>query len=212
MGIDLRRWQQVVVFVVLLPAISIGCAYLTSTLASGLPPRFSPLVETLGFFSAYALIFERFAESWWRWPIWRSAGVVVVPDLNGSYLGELESSFRNADGSSIRRPARIEIVQSFVSVEVRAFFPLSSSYSRVAGFLKANSGRWELHYTYWNDAATGAPDEMHSHWGAGRFWIVAGAHPPEIEGDYFNWGRGGRANYGTIVAVYSSQKLIHSLA
>lgn len=209
MGPDLTRPAHLLVFVLGFAAASIavvyGCSYvLTKCVAEA----WMPLVDSLGFFGSYGVLYKMFEDGGWKHPIWRKLGVVVVPDLSGSYRGTFKSSYRDEVGENATGAVRVEIEQKFSSVRVWCYFERSKSRSRIASFASESDGRWILSYTYWNDPAIDAPMSMQSHSGAGRFW--AGGERG-VEGDYFNWARGNRASVGTISAIWSTSERVRQL-
>ena len=61
--------------------------------AANFAPQWWLSVPSFGGF--YAILYWLFDNHVWRWRLWRAAGLLKVPDLNGNWAGNVESSYGN---------------------------------------------------------------------------------------------------------------------
>lgn len=140
------------------------CNYLTPYLASLLPSvtAFFSQWEYLGVFSSQITVGTVFAAiSWWfdiqLWRIPLINKFLGVPDLNGSWEGVLESSFKE-NGVNKKVDMKLEIEQSWNRIKCTSTFPASKSYSDLVCLDSEGSQGTMLKFTYTNhseDLASG---------------------------------------------------------
>ena len=139
-----------------------------------------------GFYSVLHWLFDNHV---WRWRLWWNLGLLRVPDLNGEWVGIVNSSY-GANGST--HPVSISIIQKWSKILVRFETEQSRSYS-VSGTLKVNDIiNPELSYLYMNQPKSFAPKSMEIHKGTSTLELKDNV----LEGEYYT-GRG-RRNFGSV--------------
>ena len=138
-----------------------------------------------GFASIFYGIFDRAA---WRLPLFQKIGLVTIPDLGGTWQGQLKSSF-----SEIEHPFLVEIEQTWTKILVKAETAGSRSLSLTACIGK-DGGQSELAYTYRNEPKAHSAETMNIHYGT----TVLRLHKStgELIGEYYT-GRG-RQTFGSM--------------
>ena len=139
-----------------------------------------------GFFSGIYWLFDR---SVWKWNQLRHIGFVDVPDLNGKWSGEVETSFGQTASS---REISILIQQRWSRIVITLETAHSRSRSVTASLRTDGLPNPELTYVYINEPRSNAPDTMNMHRGTASLELKSSA----LEGDYYT-GRG-RRQIGTI--------------
>jgi hypothetical protein len=204
MGIQLHRASHFILFILVLPLLSLAAAWVCSRgVAMVVPPGWAFAVDSLGTIGAYGLLFKAFDLWLWRWPAFRSLGIVRPPLMAGRWVGSLRSSH---DNHEIRHEAVVEVRQSFTSVRVAMYFAGSRSASLIAGFAQEADGGVALHYEYQNVPSVDASRTMHIHYGTATLQCVPGR--PRMEGHYYNWGRDERGHYGVMEFSFESARLL----
>jgi hypothetical protein len=210
MGIDLARPSHIVFFCVTMLGASIALAKLTALLLEKvLPGGYIFLVDSAGPLGWYALLYALFGKWAWKWNIWRLVGVVVVPDLSGSWHGEFRSERGDESGPPVVGEARVEVVQTFQRVTVFGYFEESNSVSELAGFVRSGNEEWELAYIYKNEPRIDSTRTMHAHQGAARVRVADVRRA--LEGSYFTWSRDGRGTVGTLHLKFQGNRLKRAL-
>ena len=154
--------------------------------AASFDPQWWLSVPSFGGF--YAALYWLFDNHVWRWRLWRRAGLVKVPDLNGNWAGNVVSSYGNGSVHEVT----ISIVQRWSKLLVRFETEHSQSHS-ISGALKvADVASPELSYLYINQPKASAPCTMGIHRGTATLELKGTV----LEGDYYT-GRG-RMTYGSI--------------
>jgi len=207
MGIDLKRIQHQVFFLVVLPACAIGLAWISNAIVAKLGLKdWTFLVESLGGLGAYGLLFLAFDHWLWRVALFRWVGVVFLPDLSGRWAGELRSSF---DNHSVAHPIAVEIRQTFSAAHVCTYSVQSQSASITSAFVCEPNARYALHYEYQNIPMINAAPTMHIHYGTAA--LQQGADQSTLEGNYYNWGRDERGHIGTLKLTLTEKSLQYRL-
>lgn len=139
-----------------------------------------------GLFGLLYFMFDRFI---WKWHLLRRLDIVTIPDLNGAWSGEIESS--HDQGS---QPLQVSVVisQRWSKILVELETEESHSKSVAASFLTSYSSSPELVYAYVNEPKPNAQKSMEMHKGTARLVFTGQA----LEGDYYT-GRG-RVTVGSI--------------
>jgi hypothetical protein len=207
MGVQLHKTSHLILFLVILPALSALLAWGVSRLiAAAVPAHLIFLVDSVGALGAFGLLYKAFDLWAWRWRLFRLTGVVEVPVVAGRWVGQLKSS---SDGHSTTYDAALEIKQSFNRVTVAMYFANSRSASVVAGFAEEPDGTLALHYEYQNVPDVDAAATMHIHYGTAKLHCVPGE--TRLSGSYYNWGRDERGHVGTMALAFESETLVHRL-
>lgn len=133
-------------------------------------------------------ILETLFDRWlWRIGIWRRLRVVKVPDLNGCWDAEGETSFEK--GRSYTAKFRIQQTWAYISIVMETDHSISHSLS--ASLLINQPEGVTLIYEYRNEPKHGATQTMHSHRGT---CVLRLKDKDILEGEYYS-GRD-RQNYG----------------
>ncbi|GIG03025.1 hypothetical protein [Catellatospora citrea] len=172
------------------------CAVL---LAIGTNLAFTALkVEPAWLFSAptvaasYGLLYKLVDQYLWKWGPLQRLGIIEVPVIDGTYTGQLVSSYM---GRTL--PVRIRVDQTWTRIAVRfdVLEPASStSYSIAAGLGRDGHNDARLTYTYRNQTRPGVAEvDMNDHDGTAELTVdcVTG----EMSGRYFNF----RGRQGTLM-------------
>lgn len=139
-----------------------------------------------GTFGLFYFMFDRFI---WKWHLLRRFDIVTIPDLNGAWEGEIESSH---DQGSQPLQVSVTISQRWSKILVELDTKESHSKSVAASFLTSSSSSPELMYAYINEPKPNAQKSMEMHKGTARLALTG----QTLEGDYYT-GRG-RVTVGSI--------------
>ncbi len=204
MSISFSKPQHILVFGLILPALSIPLVFITNWICRQfIHPDYLIFVDTFGVIGAYGFLYSLFDNFVWKWPLLRMLGIVDGPDLSGRWRGTLISSF---DGKK-EVPAVLEITQTFSAIRVDMYFEKSSSTSLLASFVRERNGQLALHYEYQNDPNEIADETMNVHYGSARLVYVQDRH--NLDGTYYNPDRYERGHFGTIRISFQSHVLLH---
>lgn len=139
-----------------------------------------------GCYSGLHWLFDRYV---WRLGLLRKLKLIQLPDINGKWAGEVESSY-SPDGSA--HLVSVVIMQRWSKILVRLESEHSRSRSIAASLRTADLPNPELSYQYVNEPKPNAPGTMEMHRGTATLELTGSG----LEGDYYT-GRG-RGEVGTI--------------
>ena len=139
-----------------------------------------------GFYTALHWLFDRHI---WRLGWLRRLNLVQVPDLNGDWVGEIESSY---SGDDCAHSVSVAILQRWSKLVLRLETKHSRSYNIMATLQTSDLPHTRLSYQYVNEPKSSAPGTMAMHRGTANLEVIGSA----LEGDYYT-GRG-RGEVGTI--------------
>lgn len=145
--------------------------------------------DTPSVMSVFGVLYALFDRWLWRIWIWRKIRLVQVPDLNGCWDAEGETSFEN--GQSYTAKVRIQQTWTHISVIMETDF--SRSHSLSASLLINQPDGITLSYEYRNEPKPSAVQTMHSHRGT---CVLRLKDEDLLEGEYYS-GRD-RQNYGSL--------------
>ena len=154
--------------------------------AAGYEPRWWLSVPSFGGF--YAVLYWLFDNHLWRWRLWRTTGLLKLPDLNGNWEGRVESSHGNGSTHEVA----ISITQRWSKLLVTFETEQSRSYSITATLKFVDLANPELSYLYVNQPKALAPGSMEMHRGTSSLELRGSV----LEGEYYT-GRG-RMTFGSI--------------
>ena len=154
--------------------------------AANFAPQWWLSVPSFGGF--YAVLYWLFDNHVWRWRLWRATGLLKVPDLNGNWAGNVESSYGNGSIHEVT----ISIIQRWSKLLVRFETGHSQSHSISSTLKVADVANPELSYLYINQPKASAPGTMSIHRGTATLELKGDV----LEGDYYT-GRG-RMTFGSI--------------
>jgi len=203
MGPDLRRTSHVLWFIVALPAMSVGVAWLCFHLLTVVTWEYGFVIDGLGVLGAYSLLFQIFDRFAWQWRGFRWLRIVDQPFMAGRWKGVLRTS--REDTAPIQ--AVVEIRQNFTHAAVNMYFEHSRSFSLMTQFVNDGNGFISLHYEYQNVPEADAEPTMHPHFGTAKLECIPGK--PILKGEYYNRGRDDRGHVGTMALEWVGKSLVH---
>ncbi|MEO1438534.1 MAG: hypothetical protein AAFV80_23545, partial [Bacteroidota bacterium] len=146
-------------------------------------------------------------QYWWKYKIFK--WLIDLPDLNGRYVGELVSSFKDESGNPVKKLCALEIRQTASSISVAAYYAdadsqleTTTAHSVAEGLEKDRDGSYHLFYTFANEA------DLLDMSSTNHSGIASLTYFPDVrafKGNYFNQ----RLNKGTIVVRYDQPTLLH---
>jgi hypothetical protein len=141
---------------------------------------FKPMSIVSGIVAAVLAGFDR-----WVWRVPGLTSVHGVPDLNGTWYGELRSMWSDpATGASPPSiPTVIVVRQTYTTVSVRSFTAESSSVSIAAGLIAEPDGSLVLTYLYRNEPKLSVQDRSRAHHGGVR--LALAGDTDKCEGSYW---------------------------
>ncbi len=86
MRIDPKKTAHLLFFLIILPVLSIGIAYLLNIVVHHFPSKYSSwyfLIDTVGVLGAYGFLYKMFDEHLWKYLPWNCFGVVDFPNIEG---------------------------------------------------------------------------------------------------------------------------------
>ena len=141
------------------------------------------------FAGCYSILYWLFDRYVWKLGLLRKLNVLQLPDLNGRWVGGVESSYTE-DGHV--HSVSVVILQRWSKIAIRLETEHSRSRSIMASLKTNDLPNPELTYQYFNEPKSSAPDTMAMHRGTATLELIGSA----LEGDYYT-GRG-RGEVGTI--------------
>ena len=157
----------------------------------------------------YAFIGVIFVKWIWRWPIFQG-WLIKIPDLQGTWRGELKSDWINPETHQPIPPIPVILVirQTFSNINCTLMTKESSSYSTTASINAAVNGE-ELYltYNYTNRPKATLRDRSAIHDGAAILKIIK---QPErtLEGEYWT----SRKTRGDITLKFKSLSLAENFS
>lgn len=131
------------------------------------------------------LVFALFARWGWRWPIFRT-WLVPFPDLNGTWRGSIQTTWKGADGQTPGPiPVILTVRQSFLRVSCVMRTAEMTSYSFAEEFrLDPERQIKQMVYSYTSKPGPSVRDRSAPHDGTMVFEIV-GNPATKLCGDYW---------------------------
>lgn len=145
----------------------------------------------------YVLLFAFYNKVAWKISLLRYVGLPVIANLNGTYTGELVSSYKG----STTIPLKIEVVQDWTKMVVYTTTSkeTSDSYSYMASQFDIDGKSTRLTYSYTNNPFSAIADkDMQPHDGTANLVFRKNG---TVKGTYFN----ARNRTGTISLKRSKQ-------
>ena len=179
--------KTVIVFLLTISILSTGFVHSALSVVN---LEFQWIIDAFSAVGIYKVLYYAFDRFIWKWPPLRRFGLVTVPNLNGSWQGQLTSSYtldNNVHSISV------VITQQWSKILVRLDAEESNSKSVAASFLTNDPTSPELVYVYENDPMAMAPKSMQIHSGTARLRLTGST----LSGQYYT-GRG-RGTIGDIV-------------
>ena len=169
--------------------VSIGLVGAINAVLSTVDFEFRWIINPFSVAGIFGLLYFMFDRFIWKLHLLRRFDIVTIPDLNGVWKGEIESSYDQGG-----QPLRVSVVisQRWSKILVELETEESHSKSVAASFLTSCSLSPELIYAYVNEPKPKAQKSMEMHKGTARLAFTGQA----LEGDYYT-GRG-RVTIGSI--------------
>ena len=185
--------RQYITFVI--AAAAIGATFIVSHFLDrhqiAFPWWASPPIDTMAFYGLFYGVFDRLI---WKWPFIHRVRITRIPDLSGTWYGEVCPAETNgvSGGLGVKRDITVRIKQTWTRLRIRGETPLSKSHSISGHLITADES--SLSYEYLNEPTALAPSTMHAHRGTARLSIDG--RGKTLEGEYYS-GRD-RQSIGTI--------------
>jgi hypothetical protein len=162
---------------------------------SGTTPPLYKAISTIAF--VVGTVAASIANWSWRW-LWRQLPILnkaFFPDLNGTWVGTLETTWKDANGV---RPgpiaSEITIHQSLFAISVTQRTGESVSHStRVIAEAEPDADRYRLWYSYSNRPRATLQDRSAPHEGVAWLEVSLSDQPNQLVGQYYT-GRGTRGD------------------
>ena len=204
------KTKNLVIFVIVL---SIGFSLLSEKIDKILPTdtTFKEIWKYIDLFSTLSLLFLTLwfiDEIGWKWKVFN--WLVDIPNLNGRYVGTLESSFQT-NGTDTIKDCVIEIRQSASILRIKSYYgdpgtnnQTSVGHSRSEIIEKDDNDHFLISHFF-----AGVPDplqkELKKHDGASHMKYYP--DKKTLDGEYFN----DRPNKGNIKVSFKQRKLLGRL-
>jgi len=206
MNFKYYKTELLIIFIIV---IYFPCSYLSEVLERAVDKftmlsrivQISDSLSTLTFMTVVIFFIDRIG---WRWRLFK--WLVDLPDLNGRYKGQLESSFKDAGGQPVIKDCVIEIKQTASKIHISSYFAeaatsttSSSSHSVLLEVKKEENGFFKLYYIFVNDTGS-LQGEVRNHSGTANFYYFP--DNKSLAGDYYNQ----RLNKGEITVQFQQKK------
>jgi hypothetical protein len=160
------------------------------------------LPDAFSIFVIFSFVFTK-----WLWRLWIFKGWLVrVPDIQGTWDGEFQSTWINPETKTGIAPRRMILVirQTFHSVSCTMFTVESESLSRAAQIaVEDDSGSVSLSYNYTNRSKAVLRGRSPIHDGAAHLRVIS-VPTRALEGEYWT----GRCTTGQMKLNFSSRNLL----
>ena len=139
-----------------------------------------------GCYSSLHWLFDRYV---WRLGLFRRLRLIQVPDLNGKWVGVVESSYSKAGPA---HSVSVTVMQRWSKMALTFETEHSRSTTTTAHLRTIDLPNPQLSYQYVNEPKSNAPGTMEMHKGTATLELTSSG----LEGDYYT-GRG-RGEIGTV--------------
>lgn len=175
----------------ILATVSILLAYVLHKILSPMLDNVQWLIDVPSAMSFYGMLFLVFNAYCWNLTILRKIGLIKTPNLNGEWIGQLQSSH---DGFKSKTDSSLKIRQSWTQINIVLSTDTSASYSETASIITKHPKGIVLSYQYCNKPRANAADTMHIH--HGTTLLELSIETNTLNGEYYT-GRD-RTNFGTL--------------
>ncbi|HHW6793262.1 TPA: hypothetical protein ACU2YK_002666 [Staphylococcus aureus] len=130
--------------------------------------------------SIFGILYSLFDKFIWKWKILNKLGIIKIPNLNGRWEGQFQSSYYDFKENL---PVSLIIEQSWSKICIKGKFNHSKSSSNTAS-IKVNLGKEiKLLYSYYNDKK---PEYYNLGTSNHRGYANLEIYENAMEGNYFN--------------------------
>lgn len=147
--------------------------------------------SVFGFYMIFHFLFDHYL---WKLRIFYKLKIIRIPNLNGSWKGEIESSH---DEFQNKYEILLEIYQSWTRISISLKSPLSSSKSEICGINIGDNKKIILTYQYFNEPNIKSNENLQIHRGTSLLYY--NQEQKSLEGYYYS-GKG-RHNHGSLNAI-----------
>jgi hypothetical protein len=154
------------------------------------PPWWIDMPSLIGFYGLFYTVFDKWL---WQVPVFHAVGLVKVPNLNGTWEGEISSSYHEHQN---KLPATIQIVQTWSKIVINLETESSKSRSQTASVITETPDTILVTYEYLNEPKPHSTSTMHAHRGTARHTLALVDGDVTFNGEYYS-GRD-RGNFGTL--------------
>lgn len=148
------------------------------------------------------LLYFVFVKWAWRWKIFKN-WLVPFPDLNGTWVGTIQSTWKNPDTNERLDPipAMLTIQQSFTGISCAMRTAEMTSHSYAEGFrLEPSRQLRKLTYAYTSTPSQTLEERSNIHEGTASFELV-GTPPKKLRGRYWT----SRKTTGDMTFVFATR-------
>lgn len=183
----ISRPKQVTILVALTVVVILAMQAAADLWGSQTPPLYKT-VSLVAF--VVGTVFAMIANLVWRW-FWRRFPILnkwLFPDLNGRWIGTLQSTWADPATGSSPGPISTEVTvrQTLFDVSVKMKTGESSSYStRVIPEAEPQADRYRLWYSYDNRPVANVQHRSTPHEGVAWLEIALADDPNQLTGQYY---------------------------
>lgn len=149
------------------------------------------MIDVPSVFGFYYICLKIFNKYIWKFHFLRTTNLIKTPNLNGNWVGEIESSHDNFQS---KNPIKVSISQTWTKIIISLESGFSKSKSEICGITISEDKTKTITYQYLNEPLAIAIETMEIHKGTASLSIDG--DNKLLSGIYYS-GRG-RQNYGTI--------------
>lgn len=155
---------------------------------------------------ALVLLFTLWDRWLWKLPVFVRQG--PVPDLNGTWLGEYEAEWIDAQGTRNQKTALaiLSVKQTFTSLSVKLVAEESKSYSVLSHVTQLESGEYRINYEYSNTPLLKFRQKMPPHLGSAEL-TIASSRGRTLTGEYWT----NRLSQGSLSFKWISDSVVSTV-
>lgn len=163
-SIDTKERTNVTIVLFL---ISFGICYLLNFVFNYFNISIPLYIESPTPFFVFGLLYKAFDKCLWKAKWIRFPLDINTPDLNGTWKGEYESSYKSDDCENGTKKGKVNmtITQSWTRIRIVSENEKSNSYSQLAGICVNHGKGIVLKFEYENDSDRNLEDTMNLHTG-----------------------------------------------
>lgn len=177
-SIDVENNKVIFYLSVISIFISSGLTTIINLLITKIP--YIEITISITAISIFGILYSLFDKFIWKWEILNKLGIIKIPNLNGKWEGQFQSSYH---GFKEYLPVALVIEQSWSKICIKGKFNHSNSSSNTAS-IKVDLGKEvKLLYSYYNDKK---PEYYKMGTSNHRGYANLEIDENSMEGNYFN--------------------------